>query len=248
MAKGANGSAKSLSDRDKKLLYIAGAVLLLVLAYVFGFQKMQESRSTLEEENVTLETEVNKLNGMVAKKAEVEAKTEYYKEETENFLEKYPTEVRTQTAIAHFNDMEKQIKKLRVETETFTMNQIFFQNGLPASLAETTGTSGTANTAGGEGSSNNTGTGHYTGYRSDVVATFKGSYETLKKVIDFVNNRDSRMTISELSVSNENGENNLQCSMTVSMYSVVGIDKEYTDPQIPAGIQMHKSNIFSSKN
>lgn len=250
MAKGTNGSTKSLSDRDKKLLYIAGAVLVLVLAYVFGFQKMQEKRLDLENENVTLEAEVKRLTGMVAGKAQVIADTQEYKNAVEDTLKEYPAEVRTQTIIAYFEDMEKEIRSLNVESETFTMNQIFFQNG--ASVVDAASTAST-DTTGDTKNQETASTGGCIGYRSDVVATFKGSCDTLKKVIDFVNKSKKRVTISELSVSNEKGEANLQCSMTISMYSVAGVDKEYrdeeySDPDIPARVRIHKSNIFSSKN
>ena len=37
-----------LSDRDKQLLLIVGAVLIVFLAYFFGFQKLNDANTVLE--------------------------------------------------------------------------------------------------------------------------------------------------------------------------------------------------------
>ena len=109
MAEGSANKAK-ISDRDKKVLFIVAGIVILALAYFLGFQKMMASRSTLVEENITLEGEVNNLLTMVADKARVEKETQDYLAEKEKILAKYPPELRTQDVIYQLDLLEQDVK------------------------------------------------------------------------------------------------------------------------------------------
>ena len=237
MAEGSANKAK-ISDRDKKILFIVGGLVILALAYFLGFQKMMESRSVLVEENITLEQEVQKLLGMVAKKAEVEQQTQQYLTDREDILAKYPPELRTQDVIYQLDLMEQDVKDLVLETEGYTMNQIFFANGAlldagvqDVAVAPTDATGGTATAI--------------TGYRSDITTGYKTNYKSLVKIIDFINNNENRMVIDNITLNQAEGEKQINCSMTLKMYAVSGTEKEYQDPAVPAG-KFGKDELFAS--
>ncbi len=119
----------TLADKDKKVLMILGALVILALAWFLGYQKFNEQRETVVAENDQLAMEVSQLRAKVSKKAQVEADTEKKNARTEQVLMAYPSEIRTQDAINRFDQLEKKVKGLTITTENFTMNQIFFQNG-----------------------------------------------------------------------------------------------------------------------
>ncbi len=119
----------TLADKDKKVLMILGALVILVLAWFLGYQKFNEQRETVVAENDQLAMEVSQLRAKVSKKAQVEADTEKKNARTEQVLLAYPSELRTQDAINRFDQLEKKVKGLTITTENFTMNQIFFQDG-----------------------------------------------------------------------------------------------------------------------
>ena len=124
----------TLADKDKKVLMILGALVILALAWFLGYQKFNEQRETVATENDQLAMEVSQLRAKVSKKAQVEADTEKKNARTEQVLLAYPSELRTQDAINRFDQLEKKVKGLTITTENFTMNQIFFQDG--AALVE----------------------------------------------------------------------------------------------------------------
>lgn len=119
----------TLADKDKKVLMILGALVILALAWFLGYQKFNEQRETVVAENDQLAMEVSQLRAKVSKKAQVEADTEKKNARTEQVLLAYPSELRTQDAINRFDQLEKKVKGLTITTENFTMNQIFFQDG-----------------------------------------------------------------------------------------------------------------------
>lgn len=119
----------TLADKDKKVLMILGALVILALAWFLGYQKFNEQRETVATENDQLAMEVSQLRAKVSKKAQVEADTEKKNARTEQVLLAYPSELRTQDAINRFDQLEKKVKGLTITTENFTMNQIFFQDG-----------------------------------------------------------------------------------------------------------------------
>lgn len=119
----------TLADKDKKVLMILGALVILALAWFLGYQKFNEQRETVVTENDQLAMEVSQLRVKVSKKAQVEADTEKKNARTEQVLLAYPSELRTQDAINRFDQLEKKVKGLTITTENFTMNQIFFQDG-----------------------------------------------------------------------------------------------------------------------
>lgn len=119
----------TLADKDKKVLMILGALVILALAWFLGYQKFNEQRETVAAENDQLAMEVSQLRAKVSKKAQVEADTEKKNARTEQVLLAYPSELRTQDAINRLDQLEKKVKGLTITTGNFTMNQIFFQDG-----------------------------------------------------------------------------------------------------------------------
>jgi len=107
----------TLADKDKKVLMILGALVILALAWFLGYQKFNEQRETVATENDQLAMEVSQLRAKVSKKAQVEADTEKKNARTEQVLLAYPSELRTQDAINRFDQLAKKAKGLTITPE-----------------------------------------------------------------------------------------------------------------------------------
>ncbi|MCH5267028.1 MAG: hypothetical protein J1E62_01680 [Lachnospiraceae bacterium] len=225
---------KGIGDREMSVLLILAAIAILALAWFMGLQKFNEKRAVVVAENEQLQKEVNELDAKRAKEASTKEDTEEKRHKVEELLGQYPYEIRTQTVIDRYDQLEKKVKGLTVETEAFTMNQIFFMGGvalesLVAQNTETPDANADANAnadagTGAEGETNEGSTSavDYIGYRSDSVVTFNTNYDSLKTIINFINQYPYRMNVREIDISSETGSKPLKCSMTVSMYSVGG--------------------------
>lgn len=243
MAEGSANKVK-ISDRDKKLLYVIAGIAILLLAYFLGFQKMMNSKQTYVDENVTLEAEVKTLVDMVTKKASIEENTEKLNMDTEKILVNYPPEIRTQDVIYELDLMEQEIKGLLLETESYTMNQVFFMNGtvtegeVPQDVATAP--------AGGEGGAQ-AAPAAIVGYKSNVSTNYTTNFESLVKIIDFVNNNENRMTINNITVTQGEGSKELTCNMDLNIYAVAGTEKTYTPPSI-SNVRIGKNSLFAEGN
>lgn len=248
---------KKMSNRDKMMLFVFGAILIVAAAYFLVFAKMNEKKSTLAAENATLSQEVSQLETMEAQKESVLQETKDTQLKVAEVLGKFPAEVRTEDAIYDLNDMYESISDVKIQSENFNMNQIFYRQGAVSDgTATTDGTTDTADTkqktnpASVAAITSDTPTNDvisaaadYTGYRSTVNVAFTSTYESLKKVVDFINKSKDRMTISQISATAGEEDNLLTCNMAIDMYAISGTGEIYEAPNVSNG-NTGVDNIF----
>lgn len=245
-----------MSNRDKKILLFFGAILIVAASYFLVFTKMMEKKNTLVDANASLRTEVQQLETMEAQKASVQEETQKYQQNIAKTLSKFPSEVRTQNAIYDLNEMYEGIENVKIQSESYKMNQIFYQPGA-ATAADGTNTNAApaastipASTATVSAITSDTSVkdivsaaANYIGYRSDVAVAFTAPYNSLKEVVNYINNSEDRMTITDISATKDAESDDLTCSMTISMYAISGTGEIYQQPNVddPGS---KKQNIF----
>ena len=245
-----------MKDKDKQILYILGAIIILAAVYFLIFNNFNEKKATLQDENATLSQEVQTLESMVANKQNVLDDTELKTNQVKEIIAKFPSEIRIQNVITHLHDMSTEVDDVDVTSESYTMNTLFAgatADGTDATAAadpNATATSAPENTV--APITNDTTAGEivaasagYTGYRSDIVVNFSTNYDSLKDVIDYINNSENRMTITSMNASsNDNAdEAELDCTMTVTMYSIANTGNVYSEPTVD-GINTGKNDLF----
>lgn len=244
---------KKMSNRDKMFLFIIAAIAIVAVVYFFVFAKMNEKRAALVAENATLQEEVTKLENMEAQKESVLEETKETQLKVAEVLDRFPTEVRTENAIYDLNDLYESISDVKIQSESFTMNEVFYQQGAindgSSNNSESTVTSKT-NPASVSAITEDTpvsevvsAAADYTGYRSTVNVSFTAPYKSLKKVIDYINQSDDRMTITEISATKSDEDEALTCSMTICMYAISGTGEIYEAPDVSNG-NVGVGNIF----
>lgn len=249
---------KKMSNRDKMMLFVFGAILIVAAAYFLVFTKMNDKKSALAAENATLSQEVSKLETMEAQKDSVLEETRQTQLNVADVLSKFPAEVRTENAIYDLNDMYESISDVKIQSENFNMNQIFYQQGAVGDANSSTGTSSTTDSSTTKKSNpasvaaitsdtpvNDviTAAADYTGYRSTVNVAFTTTYASLKKVVDFINKSKDRMTISSLSATASEEDEVLTCNMAIDMYAISGTGEIYEAPNVSNG-NTGVDNIF----
>lgn len=80
-------------------------------------------------------------------------------------------------------------------------------------------------------------------FRQTVPFTFSTNYRGFKRLADYINNYPERMNIRDFSVTYVAGEDRLEGSMSLNLYSVQDADHVYEAPEFD-GIKIGKDNIF----
>ena len=234
---------KKMSNRDKKILYFFGAIIAVAASYFLVFNNLKTKTDEITAQNVTLDQEVRRLENMDARRGTVEENTIKLKGEIDEKLKNFPLEVRTQNIIAELHNMyENEIEGVKIQSESYQMNQIFYQSGEAPQEGMTQIATGVsikedtpANVAADAAS-------NYVGYRSDVVVAFTATYDQLQEVVNYINNSEervvnkdvdpgNRMTITDLSATKDADNDQLVCNMTVSIYAISGTSFTYQQPK-----------------
>ncbi len=251
---------KKMSARDKMVLFIVAAVGLLLISYFLFFTKFNEKKAALAAENVTLKEEVDRLEAMEAQKDAVAQNTQEYQEHIQSqHMDQFPSEVRTQNAIYELNEMCEKISNVTIESENYSMNNLFYQPG--ASLGEDGNFEVSAEdvpvdeeAAEGEEEEEEEGTAseeksaadivaesaNYYGYRSDISVAFTAPYESMKRVINYINGAEDKMTITDISATKSEETEDLSCTMNISMYAISGTGEDYVQPDVDSFGRINK--------
>jgi hypothetical protein len=240
---------KKMTNRDKMMLFIIAAIAVVAIVYFFVFTKTNEKTDALVSANETLFQEVEQLETLEAQKDATIAETQTMQLDIADTLSKFPSEVNTEDAIYDLNQMYNDIANVKIQSETYNMNQVFYQGGSTDST-DTSSTTSTVNNASVAAITSETpvsevvsAAADYTGYRSDVTVAFTAPYKSVKKVVDYINESDDRMTITSMSMSSSDDTKDLTCSMSLSMYAISGTGEIYNQPDVSNG-NTGVDNIF----
>lgn len=187
-----------MSDRDKKLLLGAAAVIILILAYRFGFTNFNDKAAELE-------TSVNAL------KAEYNTLHEYYKKKDFYIAGKENNEKIANEILGKFaanNTQEYQLMFLRsFETE----NNWISSYALPANTTKTSLVATSAK--------------ELVGNVAEVSINFKADYDNLMLFLERLNYCDKKTSINNFSVAYNKQEQTYSGSMSLMLYSITGTDR-----------------------
>lgn len=208
----------TMSNHDKKLLLYLGAVLLPVLVYIFVFMKVQNAASNLKAENKTLSDKVDELEMMTEQKDYYVGEIEVQENRKAEIIKEFPAQILQEDQIVFARDL--------TNTAKMEINQVSFAE--PEQFAEM-----------------DDGLSYMTASRILTGLSFRASYDSLKKALEFILSSKDRITVENISVSYDNSTGNLSGTMTVNMYAVSGTDRTYTAPNVP-GVPIGTPNIFQT--
>ena len=208
-----------ISNRDKGILLGLLGFVLAVLSYVLVFNPMTLKNQELKNELATLQTREAELLELEKNMDDYKGQIASYKKHIDEMVAKFPAEVKPESEIMYAVELEDQL-----DVEFSTLNY-----GTPTEIAAV------------EGETEAT----VVGYCTPLSATYNATYKGLKDVILHTADKADRMVVDTVTASYDSATGNLVGSMTINMYTVVGTERMYKEPYVPA-MFMGTSNIFGT--
>lgn len=97
----------NISERDKNLIIIILGILLVILAYFYGYQNFNQQREELETLNALLQEQCDLLQDLTNNRAEYEEKTEVYVEQAEEILATFPADLYEEDLLLYTDHLDK---------------------------------------------------------------------------------------------------------------------------------------------
>ncbi len=111
-----------ISDSDKRLLIIFFAIVILACSYFFIFNKGMTKASELEAQNEQDSAKVQQMQMMEAALPQVKENIQKLKQQKEDIVAKYPSDMTTEKAIESLQDYEDHSSDFHISDITFAMS------------------------------------------------------------------------------------------------------------------------------
>lgn len=230
-----------------QLLIAVIGILIGVCTYFLVYTKFNEKSDALEAQNTSLQTQVNTLEALDRQKADYIAATEKMQTYITNFENRFPADILPEDSIM-------MVKTLEDYTRTEVANIAFGGEAevAYAPVADTTATTDTTTTDAATAATTNSpvsteGTVYADTHMYEVPLSISISctYDDFKGLVRYIYNQQERESIQGVSISYNETDGMLTGNMTMNTYYLLGTDKVYSEPAIPA-MQMGVDTIFGN--
>ena len=256
-------SLSNISNREKRLLLMLFGVLLLVVSYFAVFSPQMETASEIATQNDSLNSRLNELLGMAAKKDYYLRETQNMQDEIDKYCEQFPADIKEEDGIVLAQNIEKASgitidtvgtgvrlmvsEDVTVDEEDNSDQQTLSEQDNAATKKQVDEIEGNteATTETQQQTDDALVEDNPTLYRTQDTLSYKGSYENLKKAVTYINSQTGRMTVDSITMTFDSGTGGLTGTLTVNIYSMSGIGNQYSEPD--AGTSTYgKKNIFGT--
>ncbi len=221
-----------ISERDKFLLCLLGSVLVVFLAYYFGFRNYTDKTEALE-------TEINSLKVKYDDLRDKANNAQKYKDDTENY------NILFDSGLSLYDSGFSQKATLMFTTELENELDVWLRTvSMPdAALIYTFGNVTSSNPSASGASVYST---DMQGYRKTVTYSYECDYDTFKDLLAYILDYDTVYTIDSVSCSYNEEEELMSGNITISQYAITGSDREYYESEIDS-IDLGTKNLFVSE-
>lgn len=221
----------AISDRDKTLLCVVGCIVMIALAWYFGFSRLTRATEELQTEISSLQTKYNDLKAKAADEEWYIRKTEEDNAFFEEALKDYDAGFSQKATLIFTSEMEAELD-LWIRTVSLTEAENIFTFGTITSSNPSSGGKRVYDT-------------DMMGYKKSTTYAYECSYEEFKTMLAYILDYETRYTVDMVSCSYDAEEDVVSGTFMVSQYAVTGGGREYTEPEIntvPTGTE----NLFLS--
>ena len=102
-----NLDLSSISNREKRMLLMLFGVILMVLSYVAVFRPQMDKASEISAQNETLDSRLDELLDMAAKKEYYQRETQNMQDEIDKYCEQFPADIKEEDGIVLAQNIEK---------------------------------------------------------------------------------------------------------------------------------------------
>lgn len=222
----------AISERDKFLLCLVGSILVIFLAYYFGFRNFTDKTNELESEINTLQVKYDDLKDKADNAAQYKEDTEKYNLIFDGGLAVYDSGFSQKATLIFTTELEAE---LGVWLRTVNMPD--------AALVYTFGNVTSSNPSSSGAKVYNT---DMQGYKKTVTYSYECDYDTFKDMLAYILDYDTVYTIDSVSCSYNEEDELMSGNITISQYAVTGSDREYYESDIDS-INLGTDNLFVSE-
>lgn len=219
-----------VSERDKKLLIVVMAILIMALAYFFGYSNLSAQVDELSTKKTSLETTKRDLKEKNDNKQKYINDTDKLSKACTVLIDKYDSTTSQPNAIEFFNKTED-VTGVWVKSLSLSPATVLYKFGQIAS-------------------SNVNGTSSYSsnlvGYKSSINISYEGDYSQWKNFVKYINTYASKSTIDSLTATYNDSTGVVSGTASISLYAIQGGDRKATEPKFD--VKTGTDNIFSGSN
>ena len=220
-----------LDSKTKNLLIGLLGVIILVVVYLYVFQKMQEKTAALEVENTALYETKTQYEAEAAHEDEYKDQIKNLEKEKAELLSEFPAGTSREDEIMYWSNMER-ANEGQLEMDNLIMGGWEMVAGGATESAE-----------GGEETATDLRL-----YRAPINYSFSATYDGIKDMVDYVFAQpEEKKSLQNLSIAFDESTGNLVGTADINMYYMTGTGKEYkpaTIPTVPKGV----GNLFGATN
>ena len=213
-----------ISNKDAKLLYVVGGLLLFGIAYVYGFQPLQEKNAKLLSEIENLEKECDKLEIYYKNIDTYEAKIEEYREAVKQDLALFPADIKEEDIVVYLLNLQ--------EANEIDLMSIEFEE--PIDIVNFYGMMDV------EGVDQTT---RMNGQKIGTVATAELTYKELKDVLQYIYDTQTQTTLEKVTVVYDEENDTLNGSLNFARYILNYEEAEYV-PEILPDVAIGQEDLF----
>ena len=198
-----------LSDSEIRLILLLLAVVVLALGYFVGYNKTITMAEEIEAQNKIDDANVKKLEAMVSRQAEVEQDTVDRRQNIQDIIAKYPSDLTTEKIIWIVQDMED-------NSGTMISNASFQLGTMLSAFTAVPGDTETVTPP--------------MGLYAAMSMNYTASYDNYQQMVYYINSMKDRSTIPAISAAYDQTTDMVTGVMTVNMYYLTNTGKEYEAP------------------
>ncbi len=216
-----------LGNKEKNLIKGLIGIVLAVLVWMFVASPIKEKKEALAAENETLKVTKDEYEAVNAQKAKYEEGMTALQAEREELLKDYPSGMLREDEIMYWANME------RANTGQLALSAIAMD--------------GFSEVIVGEPPTEEEGATQLHLFRAPVNYTYKSTYDGLKSMVDYVFAQNDKKSIEAVNASFNPETGNIEGTMNMNMYYMIGTGKDHTPatiPSVPTGV----SNVFRAEN
>ena len=196
-----------ITDRDKKLLCVVGAAIIIFCAYYFGCRILINKTQEITETISTLNKEHNALKLMLANAKKYTTDTESYNSKYDEILNKYDSGNTQEYSIMLLKEIEDRTGAWISQAGLAQTEEIY-------TFGEVT----TSNPYAEEGSK--VYHSDYVGNKTTLTLTYQATYDQFKDMINYINGYKYKFTIDSISMSYTAEIDSVSGSLVLTQYAI----------------------------
>lgn len=233
---------KEISDNEKKLLLVLAALIVLVIAYQFGYVNFSKKTQAVEEELVTLNSKLADLQEKASNEATYKKEIKEMDGKRKKTLAQFPSKVTGEKTIRFAREMEDKTFSWVTEIAFDSTVDIYSK----MKKVEQPVLDDAGNDTGQTQETEVIDTDGLIAYNTPTALRLEANYAEFKAVVDYILKYHDRITISALKARYTEETGRLNVEMNLNQYVVNGPAENSYVPPTEGGIPIGNKNIFST--